>query len=71
MNTAVLPQPTTTPNRPRPQAAPSGHRADRRHLAERLTLLAFVGDLIVVVGMLLFSYALRFHTKLKYVGLLD
>lgn len=53
------------------QTQRDNHRADRRELSERLVVLAFAGDLFVVVGMLLFAYALRFHSKLKFIGLLD
>lgn len=57
-----------------PPASTSGvklHRSDRRHLAERVIMLAFVGDVFVIAGMLLFSYALRFHTKLKFISIVD
>ena len=53
------------------QAQRDNHRAERRQLSERLIVLAFLVDLLVVAGMLLFSYALRFHSKLKTVGLSD
>ena len=66
---ATLPPPTL--NAPALEAQRDNHRADRRHLSERLIVAAFAVDLLVVLVMLLFSYALRFHSKLKFVGLLD
>ncbi len=61
---------------PAPPVAPRSatyarHRADRRHLLERLSVLAFVGDFVVTAGMLLLAYTMRFHTKIKFIGLFD
>lgn len=66
---ATLPPPKL--NAPASEAQRDNHRADRRHLSERLVVVVFAVDLLVVVAMLLFAYALRFHSKLKFVGLLD
>jgi exopolysaccharide biosynthesis polyprenyl glycosylphosphotransferase len=72
MELGVLPPPATVKSSPAQRsAAYASHRAERRHLLERLAILAFFGDLVVTVAMLLFSYALRFHTKLKFIGLID
>ena len=74
METAVLPpppQPATKPTPSQRAAAYVSHRADRRHLLERMAITAFLGDFIVAAGMLLFAFALRFHTKLKLLGLVD
>lgn len=50
----------------------SDHRREsRQHLAERLTVLAFIVDAIVAYGMLLFSYAIRFRTPLREIGIRD
>lgn len=43
-------------------------RSDRRHFAERLTILAFVFDLLVTILMLLAAYGLRFETILAKWG---
>ncbi len=54
-----------------PAVAAHPSRNERRAFAERTTYLVFLGDFLVVIGVLFFSYFMRFETKLAQVGAFD